>query len=76
MTEAEAAAEEVAEAAAEEAAEAAAEAGGVPSCTGADTRSRKASSCRSDSALCSVSSGRMAGTPPKPSNAAVNSKLL
>lgn len=46
-------------------------AGGVPSSTGAAvTRSRKASSWRSDSALCSVSSGRMAGTPPKPSTAA------
>lgn len=39
---------------------------------GDDTRSRKASSCRSDSALCSVSSGRMAGTPPKPSSAAAD----
>lgn len=51
-------------------------AGGVPSSTGAAvTRSRKASSWRSDSALWSVSSGRMAGTPPNPSSAAVDPPL-
>lgn len=33
-------------------------------------RSRKVSNCRSDKALCSVSSGRIGGTPPKPSRAA------
>lgn len=32
-------------------------------------RSRKVSSWRSDNALCNVSSGRIGGTPPKPSRA-------
>jgi len=37
-------------------------------------RSRKASSCRNERALCRVSSGRIGGTPPHPSIAA-NSEM-
>lgn len=47
--------------------------GGAAIVTGAAvSRSRNASNCRSDNALCKVSNGRIAGTPPKPSNAAGN----